>query len=91
MPNDRERVATFAGADESAVFHCFDGIAIGRQRSHFFIIFQVPQNWVAAERIRFKLVSMLDVRKQVLFCLGEFRRGLAAFFFAISHLHSQEV
>jgi hypothetical protein len=62
-PHYSERVATFAGADESAVFHRLDGIAIGRQRAYFFIIFQVPQNWVAAERISFKLVSMLDVRK----------------------------
>jgi hypothetical protein len=40
---------------------------IGRQRAYFLIIFQVPQNWVAAERISFKLLSILDVRKQVLF------------------------
>jgi hypothetical protein len=66
-PHDSERVATFAGADESVLFHRLDGIAIGRQRSYFFIVFQTPQNWVAAERISFKLVSVLDVRKQVLF------------------------
>jgi hypothetical protein len=62
-PNDSERVSTFAGADESALFHRLDGIAIGRQRAYFFIIFQPSQNWVAAERISFKLVSVLDVRK----------------------------
>ena len=38
-PHDSERVATFAGADESALFHRLDGIAIGRQRAYFFIIF----------------------------------------------------
>ena len=32
-PHDSERVATFAGADESALFHRLDGIAIGRQRA----------------------------------------------------------
>ena len=62
-PQESERGATFAGADESALFQRLDGIAIGRQRACFFIIFQVPQNWVAAERISFKLVSVLDVRK----------------------------
>jgi len=62
-PHNGERVATFAGADESALFHRLDGVAIGRQRAYLFIIFQPPQNWVAAERISFKLVSVLDVRK----------------------------
>src|SRR5258708_31273683 len=62
-PHDSERIATFAGADESALFHRLDGIAIGRERANFFIIFQPPQNWVAAERISFKLESVLDVRK----------------------------
>src|ERR1039457_1168515 len=62
-PPDGERVSTFAGADEPALFHGFDGIAIGRQRAYFFIIFQPSQNWVATERISFKLVSVLDVRK----------------------------
>jgi hypothetical protein len=59
-PHECERVATFAGADESALFHRFDGIAIGRQRVYFFIIFQPPQDWVAAERISFKLVSVSE-------------------------------
>jgi hypothetical protein len=62
-PHDNEGVATFAGADESAPFHRLDCISIGRQRAYFLIIFQPPQNWVAAERISFKLVSVLDVRK----------------------------
>ena len=79
MPDDNERVATFAGADESALFQRLDGIAIGRLRAYFFIIFQVPQDWFAAERIGFKLVSTLDVRKQVLFSLGEFRQGISSF------------
>ena len=60
-PADSEGVATFAGADESAPFHRLDGIAIGRQRTYFFIVFQPPQDWVATERISFKLVSVLDV------------------------------
>ncbi len=51
------------GADESPLFQRLDGIAVGRQRPNFFIIFQPPQNSVAAERISFKLVSTLDVRK----------------------------
>ena len=62
-PHDSEGVATFAGRNESAPFHRLDGIAIGRQRTYFFIIFQPPQDWVTAERISFKLVSVLDVRK----------------------------
>ena len=62
-PHDSEGVATFAGADESAPFYRFDGIAIGGQRAYSIIIFRPPQNWVAAERISFKLVSVLDVRK----------------------------
>ena len=37
------------------------------------------QNWAAAERISFKLVSMFYVRKQVLFSLGEFRQGISSF------------
>jgi len=64
MPQDGEGAAgTVTGADESAPFHRLDGIAIGRQRAYFFIVFQTPQNWVAAERISFKLVSVSDVRK----------------------------
>jgi hypothetical protein len=62
-PHDSERVATFARRNESAPFHRLEGIAIGRQRAYFFIVFQPPQDWVAAERISFKLVSVLDVRK----------------------------
>src|ERR1700733_15801082 len=62
-PQDSERVATFAGADESALFHRFDGIAIGGQWAYSFTIFQPPQNWVAAERISFKLAFVLDVRQ----------------------------
>jgi hypothetical protein len=62
-PHDSERLSTYAGADESALFQRLDRIAIGRQRANFFITFQPPQNWVAAERISFKLVSVLDVRK----------------------------
>jgi hypothetical protein len=47
MPKDRERVATFAGTDESALFHRFDGVAIRRQRAYVFmvfIVFQTPQD-----------------------------------------------
>jgi hypothetical protein len=62
-PHDGERVSTLDGADESALFHRLDGIAIGRQSAYFFIIFQAPQNWVAAERISFELISVFDVRK----------------------------
>ena len=47
-PHDGERVATFAGADESGLFHRLDCIAIGRQRAYFFVIFRPPQDWVAA-------------------------------------------
>ena len=61
-PHDGERVSTLDGTDESALFHRLDGIAIGRPRAYFFVIFQPPQNWIAAERISFKLVSLLDVR-----------------------------
>jgi hypothetical protein len=67
------------GADESVLFQRLDRIAIGRQRTHFFIIFQPPQNWIAAERIRFKLVALLHVRQQVLFDLSEFWRGIRSF------------
>ena len=90
-PEDRQRVATLAGADKSALFHCLDAIASGRQRAYFFIVFQTSQNWVAAERISFKLVSVLDVRKQVLFNLCEFRQKLSSFFLRHFHIHSQEV
>ena len=65
---------TFAGADESPPFQRFDGIAIGGQRAYFFIFFQTPQNWIAAEQISLKLVSILDVRQEVLFDRGEFRQ-----------------
>ena len=78
-PQNSEWIATLAGADESALLERLDGIAIGRLRAYFFIIFQVPQNWTAAERISFKLVSMLHVRKQVLFSLGEFRQEISSF------------
>jgi hypothetical protein len=71
---------TFAGADESALFQRLDGIAIRRQRAYFFIVFQMPQNWIAAERISFKLVSVFDVRKQVLFDLSEFGHEISSFF-----------
>jgi hypothetical protein len=49
-PHDSKRVSTFAGVDESAPFHRLDGIAIGRQRAYFFIVFQTPQSWVCTER-----------------------------------------
>jgi len=62
-PHDGEEVATFAGRNDSAPFHRLDSIAIGRQRTYFFIIFQPPQDWVTAERISFKLVSVLDVQE----------------------------
>src|ERR1017187_91732 len=78
-PHDSERVATFAGADESALFQRLDGTAIGRQRAYFFIIFHPPQNWVAAERVSFKVVSVLDVRKYVLFSRCEFRQETSSF------------
>ena len=48
---------TFAGDDESTPFHRLDGIAISRQRTYFFIIFQPPQNWVAAKRISSRICS----------------------------------
>lgn len=79
---------TFAGADESLLFHRLDRISIGRQRAYFFIIFQVPQNRVAAERICFKLESVFQVRQQVLFSLGEFRRHASSFL--LRHLSSPE-
>jgi hypothetical protein len=83
-PHDSERVATFAGADESALFHRLDGIAIGRQRAYFFIVFQPPQNGVAAERISFKLVALLACATAGLVqSLVSFGGRLAAFFFAI--------
>jgi hypothetical protein len=44
---------------------------------NLFIVFQTPQNWVATERIGFKLVSILDVRQQALFGLCEFRKELS--------------
>ncbi|HEV8047151.1 MAG TPA: hypothetical protein VGP35_05455 [Terriglobales bacterium] len=66
-PHNNQRVVTFAGVDESTLLHRLDGIAIGRKSAYFLIIFQGPQDWVAAEGISFKLVSILDVRKQVLF------------------------
>jgi hypothetical protein len=40
-PHDSERVTTFAGADESTLFHRLDCIAIGGQRAYFFIIFLI--------------------------------------------------
>ena len=79
---------TFAGDDESTFFHRLDRISIGRQRAYFFIIFQLPQNRVAAERICFKLVSVFHVRQQVLFSLGEFRRHASSFL--LRHLSSPE-
>ena len=78
-PQDSERVATFAEVDESALFHRFDGIAISGQGAYFFIVIQAPQNWVAPERISLKLVSVLDVRKQVLFDLSESRLEATSF------------
>ena len=88
-PRDSERVPTFAGADEPALFQRLDGIAIGGQRAYFFIIFQPPQNWVAAERISFKLVPVLDVRQQVLFDLSEFWREISSFLLHFVHVYSQ--
>jgi len=85
-PDDSEWVATFARADESALFHRLDGVAIGRQRAYFFIIFQPPQDWVAAERISFELVSVLDVRKQVLFSVCEFRQEISSFLLHVVHV-----
>src|SRR5580700_10515118 len=78
-PQDSQRVATFAGANESAPFQRLDGISIRGQRTYFLIVFQPPQNGVAAEGVSFKLVSVLHVRKQVLFCLCEFRQEISSF------------
>jgi hypothetical protein len=44
-----------------------------------FIVFQTPQDWVAAERISFKLVTLLHVRQEVLFSLREFREEISSF------------
>jgi hypothetical protein len=60
-PHNSESAAAFVGANESALFQRLDCIAIGGQRAYFFVIFQVSQNWVAAERIGFKLVPILNV------------------------------
>jgi hypothetical protein len=49
----------------------------------FELDFPVPE-------ISCKLVSTLDVRKQVSLSFGEFREGLAAFFFAIAHVPSEK-
>jgi hypothetical protein len=56
------------------------------------VVFQSAQNRVAAERVSFKLASLLDVRQEVLFTLREFRRdtgSTAAFFFANFRVHSR--
>ncbi len=79
MPRDGEWVSTFAGADESALFQRLNGIAISRQRAYLFIIFQAPQNWIATQRIGFKLLALLHVQKQVLFSLGEFLQEISSF------------
>ena len=60
-PHNRKWVVTLAGTNEAALFQRLDGIAIGGKGTDFLVVFQVPQNWVAAERIGFKLVSILDV------------------------------
>ncbi len=88
-PHDSKRVSTFAGADESAPFERLDGIAIGREGADYFVVFQWAENWVAAERISFKLVSVLDVRQQVLFDLSEFWRESSRFLLHFVHVYSQ--
>jgi hypothetical protein len=74
---------TFAGADESALFHRLDGIAIGRQMTYFFIIFQPPQNWVAAERISFSWYPSLMCESRSCSVSVSFGARSAVFFFAI--------
>ena len=38
-PDDTERVATFAGSNESAFFHRFYRTAVGRERADYFVVF----------------------------------------------------
>jgi len=90
-PHDGERILSLARDDESAPLETFDGVAIGGQGAYFVIVLRSPQNRVAAERISFKLVSVLDVRQQVVFRLGEFPQRLAAFLLVTAHLPGQEV
>lgn len=62
MPRDGEQVPTSARGDESTLFHCLDGIAIGGHGAYYFVVFLSAQDGVTAEGISFKLVSVLDVQ-----------------------------
>src|SRR5437899_938835 len=83
-PHDSEQVSTFAGSDESALFHRFDGIATGGQRTHFFIVFLPPKNWIAAKRIGFSWYTSWLCDRRSCSTLVSFGRSLADFFFTIS-------
>jgi hypothetical protein len=89
-PHDSERVATFRGTDESPLLHRFDGIAVGTQRAYFFIIFQSPQHWLPkSESVSSWCPSWMCESRSC--SMSESLGGtLAAFFFAIYHVHPRE-
>jgi len=89
MTHDSERFFTFSGADESALLQRLDGIAIGRESAYYFVVLQSAQNRVAAERISFKMVSVLDVRQEVLFDFSEFWWEISSFLLHFVPVYSQ--
>lgn len=78
-PHDSERFATFTLADDPRCSSALIVLRLADRGVYFFIVFQTPRDWVAAERVSFKLVSVLAVRKQVLFRLCEFRGEISSF------------
>ena len=64
------------------MFHRLDGIAIGRQRA-FFIVFQMPKNWVAASELVSGRYRSGMCGSRACSVSGSFGWGLAVLFFAI--------
>ena len=64
-PPNGERVATFAGTNESAHLQCFDAAGVRGQRTDQFTIFQPTQNRIFTQRVCLKLVTTLHLVEQV--------------------------
>jgi hypothetical protein len=73
-PDNAQRVIAFRRDDQSALFKRLDGVAGCGQRAYEFLLLRLPQQHIAAERIGFQIVAILQMRQQVLFGLAQIGR-----------------
>ncbi len=66
--------------NQATLLHRFDCVPIRGERSVYFIIFQPTQDWIATERIGFKLLILLHMGEQILFGFCQLGRDAAGLF-----------